>query len=102
MTTWLTISSMPKRIKRNTSAHAAHEAGKIIGQATRKHGLAALSIPGSKNRYVVPSCSIPNHKYIVHLSPSGSRDSCTCPAHEVQRIRPCKHVLAVKKLFKMQ
>jgi hypothetical protein len=93
---------MPKRAKRNTSIHAAQEAGKMIGQAARKNGVAALSIPGSKNGYAVPSCSIPYHKYIMHLSPPGSRDSCTGPAHEVQRIRPCKHVLAVKKLLKMQ
>jgi hypothetical protein len=97
-----TRRTMPKRVKRNTSVHAAQEAGKIIGQAARENGVAAMSIPGSKNRYAVPSCSIPFHKYIIHLSPSGSRDSCTCPAHVMQRIRPCKHVLAVKKLIKMQ
>jgi hypothetical protein len=76
-----TRRTMPKRVKRNTSVHAAQEAGKIIGQAARENGVAAMSIPGSKNRYAVPSCSIPFHKYIIHLSPSRAP---VIPAH-VQR-----------------
>ncbi len=90
---------MPKRVKRNTTAVAAMQAGAKIIQAVGNNGAAALRIPGSANRYAVPSSSIPYHKRIVHLSPSGSRDSCTCPAHTLQRIRPCKHVVALKKLL---
>ena len=93
---------MPKRVKRNTTVSAAKQAGEKIGQAVGDSGVGALRIPGTKNRFAVPSCSIPYHKHIVYLSPSGSRDSCTCPAHTLQRIRPCKHVMAVKRLIKMQ
>ena len=89
-----------KRIKSNTSAVAAREAGATILKVVGENGAAALRIPGSANRFAVPSTSIPYHKYIVHLSPSGSRDSCTCPAHKLQRIRPCKHAVALKKLLR--
>jgi len=93
---------MPHRKKRNTSAAAAAAAGKAIAQAVGvgKDGVSALRIPGLKNRYAVPSGSVPHHKYIVHLAPCGSRNSCTCPAHKIQRIRPCKHVLALKQMLK--
>jgi hypothetical protein len=90
---------MPKRSKRNTTAAAARQAGEKILQVVADNGPAALRIHGSLNRYAVPSSSIPYHKHIVHLSPSGSRDECTCPAHKIQRIRPCKHVVALKKLL---
>ena len=90
---------MPKRVKRMTAPVAARQADEKIIHAVGLNGAAALRIPGSANRYSVPSCSIPYHKHIVHLSPSGSRDSCDCPAHKEQRIRPCKHVAALKKLL---
>ena len=92
---------MPKRAKRSTSPHAAQQAGKTICEAVGDKGATALRIAGSQNRYAIPSSSIPGHKHIVHLSPTGSRNSCSCPAHMLQRIRPCKHVLALKKLLEM-
>ena len=94
--------AMPKRVKRSTSSHAAEESGKTIRDAIGDKGAAALRITGSQNRFAIPSTSIPGHKHIVHLSPSGSRDSCTCPAHKLLRIRPCKHVLGLKRLLNMQ
>ena len=56
---------MPKRVKRNTTAVAAMQAGAKIIQAVGNNGAAALRIPGSANRYAVPSSSIPYHKRIV-------------------------------------
>ena len=88
-----------KRVKRNVAPAAVAKAGTALTLAIANKSIAALRIPGSQNRYAVPSTSIPHHKYMVHLTPTDSRNSCDCPAHKFQRIRPCKHVVALKKLL---
>jgi hypothetical protein len=90
-----------KRIKRNSSARAIQQCDMAISRSVGNKGAASLRIPG-KNRYAIPSSSIPHHKYIVHLTPTNSRNSCTCEAHTLLRIRPCKHVIALKKVLGMQ
>ena len=92
----IVVCEMPKRIKRKSSSHAVQEAGKKIAQAAAVKGASLLRVHGFKNRYAVPSCTVLHHNYVVHLSPSNSRNSCTCDAHKIHRIRPCKHVLALK------
>ena len=56
---------MPKRTKRITTAVAAREAGEKIVQTVGDKGASALRIPGSTNRYAVPSSSVPYKKHIV-------------------------------------
>jgi predicted nucleic acid-binding Zn finger protein len=92
------IDRMPKRMKRNTAAKAVNNARVQIDNylGTCKN-IQTLHIWGKSNKFFVPSSTIPHHKYVVHLTPSDSRNSCTCFAHEVLRIRPCKHVLALKQ-----
>ena len=93
-----TVPLMPKRVKRNTLPKAVLEALTKIQQSLgSSNDINALRIFGQSNWFNVPSCTIPFRKWQVHLTPSDSRNSCTCPAHEIQRIRPCKHVLALKR-----
>ena len=93
---------MPKRLKHHSSVLAVKEAGIKIAQAIGDKGVDALLVPGCQNLYAVPSCTIPHHIYKVHLTPSDNCNSCQCVAHTIHRIRPCKHVLALKKAIKMQ
>ena len=80
------VCEMPKRTKRKSSLHAVQEAGKKIAQAAAGKGAFLLHVHGFKNRYAVPSCTVLHHNYVVHLSPSNSRNSCTCDAHKIHRI----------------
>ena len=89
-----------KRIKRNSSARAIQQADMAISRSVDNKGAAALRIPG-KNRYAIPSSSIPHHKYIVHLTPTNSRNSCTCEAHTLLRIRHCRHAIVLKKVLRL-
>ena len=59
----------------------------------------ALRIWGKSNWFNVPSSTIPHHKWKVHITPSDTRNSCSCLEHEIHRIRPCKHtsILALKE-----
>jgi hypothetical protein len=92
---------MPKRVKRNTAANAVVQACvQIDNYLGHRKNIQALRVCGKSNKFFAPSSSIPHHMYVVHLTPSDFRKSCTCLAHEELRIRPCKLVTALKQALK--
>ena len=54
---------------------------------------------GNSNVFLVPSSENPHHSYKVHLTPSDQRNSCKCVAHERRYTRPCKHIMALKRML---
>jgi hypothetical protein len=87
---------MKPRRRRQAREVAVLEARLKIVQAMQTEG--SLRLPGTQNKYWVPSTSRPGHKFYVHLTPSDRQNSCTCIAHG-RGVRPCKHVLALKKVL---
>ena len=55
-----------------------------------------LRIHPNSRKYLVPSATHPYLQYVVHLTDSDKRNSCSCEAHKRRLTRPCKHVLALK------
>ena len=53
------------------------EIGEKIADAIGDKNIDVLRVLGCKNKFGVPSTSIPNHHYIVHITTKGS--SCDCP-----------------------
>jgi len=58
-----------------------------IGEAT----VEILRVFGCKNKYWVPSTSIPNHDYMVHITPNG----CSCDCLSQRNNKKCKHIIAL-------
>ncbi len=65
-----------------------------VGEAS----LEILRVFGCKNKYWVPSTSIPNHSYMVHITPNGC--SCDCPSQRSPK--KCKQIfIALMDLLKI-
>jgi hypothetical protein len=58
-----------------------------------------LRIHPNSKKYLIPSATHPYLQYVVHLTSSDKRNSCTCDAHKRRLTRPCKHVIALKRVM---
>jgi hypothetical protein len=84
-----------KQRRLKASETAIIETGLKIAQKMVDGDIRSLRVPGTLNKYWVPSSSYHGHKYCVHLTPSDRKNACECIAH-ARRRRPCKHVAALK------
>ena len=91
---------MPTRRMRVPSEAQVAEISQLLVQAVGPGGSADdLREHGDSNKFSVPSSKNPHHSYKVHLTPSDLRNSCKCVAHERRYTRPCKHVIALKRML---
>ena len=92
-----------KRMRRPTrvpSEQKVAEISQLIVQAIGPGGsVDDLREHGNSNVFLVPSSKNPHHSYKVHLTHSDQRNSCKCVAHERRYSRPCKHVIALKRML---
>ena len=77
-----------------SQAAVAAVGAKLIGRTIND-----LRLRANSRKFLVPSASHPDHEYEVHLTESDKRNSCTCEAHKRRYTRPCKHVLALKRVL---
>jgi hypothetical protein len=86
---------MPKqRTPPQPISAAVQETGEKIAEAIGNGDIECLRVLGCKTKYWVPSVSIPNHRYAVHITIKGS--SCDCPQKH-----KCKHIVALQRAMKM-
>ena len=79
-----------KKMKPLIDAAAVQRTGERIAEAVVNGDIKSLRVIGCENKYWVPSDTVPNHRYVVHITANGS--SCNCPQK-----RKCKHILALKR-----
>ena len=78
----------------NAAVKAASEKiAEAIGQAT----VEVLKVFGCKNKYWVPSTSIPNHSYLVHITSNG----CSCECKSQNYRKKCKHIIALMDMLNL-
>ena len=70
--------------------------GELILVAIGNGEVDDLRVHPTSKKFRIPSASHPYHNYLVHITDSNKRNSCTCDAHKRKITRPCKHVLALK------
>jgi hypothetical protein len=81
------------------SNQAVAQVGVLIAQSIGHGHVDDLRIHPNSRKFRVPSASHPYLQYVVHFSESDKRNSCTCEAHKRRMTRPCKHVLALKRVL---
>ena len=60
-----------------SEAAVAAVGAKLIGRNAND-----LRLHTNIRKFLVPSASHPHHEYVVHLTESDKRNSCTCEAHK--------------------
>jgi hypothetical protein len=81
------------------SAQAVAQVGARISESIGYGHVDDLRIHPNSRKYLVPSATHPYLQYVVHLTRSDKRNSCTCVAHKRRLTRPCKHVIALKRVL---
>ena len=81
------------------SAQAIARVGARIAESIGHGHVDDLRTHPNSRKYLVPSATHPYLRYVVHLTHSDKRNSCTCVAHKRRLTRPCKHVIALKRVL---